>query len=302
MIHSTTPTGDCDGIAATNSPAAAAFQREVDATPASAFQPFRFAGADMDEALRLAAYGAAPALRRYDEAFDSVVADVHAAEVPEGSPPAVWFLYNMGVVVKTPRAVFGIDVAHRKGALLAPLLDFALVTHNHDDHVDAAFLEAMDGEGKTVVSNFFDNYGAFRGGRMPGGYTRGGKAFELGDAAVLATSSDHNGYLVDFTLAFEIRIGDWTLYHTGDSANLGKLRPARTPDLWFVHPRCGIDPVAAALVFQPRRTILGHFCELGHAEWRWTIADAGEDAERLRDAGFRATIPLWGKRLQQVPT
>ena len=278
--------------------AAATFQRDVDATPTSAFQPFRFAGAAMDETGRLAAYGAGPAMSRYDEAFDKVVAEVRAAEVPDGSPPAVWFLYNMGVVVKTPRAVFGIDVAHRKGTLLAPLLDFALVTHNHDDHVDAAFLEAMDGAGKTVVSNFFDNYGAFRGGRMPGGYTRGGKAFDLGDATILTASSDHNGYLVDFTLTFEIRVGDWTLYHTGDSANLGKLRPARDPDLWFVHPRCGLDPVAAARIFNPRRTILGHTCELGHAKWRWTLADAGQDAERLRNAGFEAAIPLWGDRIR----
>ena len=252
----------------------------------------------MDETGRLAAYGAAPALSRYDEAFDKVVAEVRAADIPEGSPPAVWFLYNMGVVVKTPHLVFGIDIAHRKGALMAPLLDFALVTHNHDDHVDSAFLEAMDGAGKTVVSNFFDNYGALRGGRMPGGYTHGGKTFDIGGATILAMPSDHNGYLVDFTLAFEVHIGDWTLYHTGDSANLGKLRPTRAPDLWFVHPRCGLDPVAAAQVFQPRRTILGHTCELGHAQWRWTLRDAGEDAERLMGDGFGATVPLWGDRLQ----
>lgn len=278
--------------------ATSAFQRDVDATAASEFQHFRFAGAAMDVTERLAAYGAVPALRRYDEAFDKVVAEVRSTVVPEGMLPAVWFLYNMGIVVKTPHTVFGIDIAHRKGTLLVPLLDFALVTHNHDDHVDAAFLEAMDGAGKTVVSNFFDNYGALRGGRMPGGYTHGGKTFKLGDTTVLTASSDHNGYLVDFTLAFEIHVGVWTLYHTGDSANLEKLRPVRTPDLWFVHPRCGIDSAEAAQTFHPRRTILGHTCELGHDKWRWTLADAGEDAARLQGEGFEVVVPIWGDRIQ----
>lgn len=45
---------------------------------------------------------------------------------------------------------------------------------------------------------------------MPGGYTHGGKTFELGDATILTVTSDHNGYLVDFRLTFEIRDGERT--------------------------------------------------------------------------------------------
>ena len=205
----------------------------------------------------------------------------------------------MGLVVKTPRVLFGIDVAHRQGARFAPMLDFALVTHNHDDHWDRPFYDAMNGAGKTVVSNFLDNYAAVRAGH-PGGYARGRRVFALGDARIRTALSDHNRYLRNFTTAFEIAVGDWTLYHTGDSQNLAKLRPTRTPDLWVVHPRCGLDVAEGVRAFRPRRVAICHLCELGHPpeRWRWTLADGREKAACAEAAGAEAIVPLWGERLQ----
>ncbi len=274
------------------------FQKDVDDIPAPDYEAFRAAGPDMADDARLAAYAAHPGLRRYDEAFDKVFAEVQAT--PVTGLPAVWLVYNMGLVVKTPKTTFAIDLAHRQGVRMAPLLDFALVTHNHIDHVDLAFLAAMDRAGKTVVSNFLCNYGAMRGGKMPGGYTRRKKVFKIGDVSIRTALSDHNGYLVDFTTTFEISVGDWTLYHTGDSSNLARLNPKREPDLWIVHPRCGLDAAAAAAKFHPRRTVVAHLCELSHPpdKWRWTIPDGQADAARLEAAGFEAVVPLWGERLQ----
>lgn len=277
----------------------AAFQAGVDAVPAPAYQAFRAAGTEMPEEARRAAFAAHPALRRYDEAIERVFAEAEAAVVAPGAPPAVWLVYNMGIVVKTPGSLFAVDLAHRQGARFAPALDFALVTHNHDDHWDRPFYDAMNGAGKTVVSSFLDNYAAVRAGR-PGGYARGPKTFALGDATVRATPSDHNRYLVDFTTAFEVSVGDWTLYHTGDSCNAGKLRPTRAPDLWVVHPRCGLDVAEGVRAFGPRRVAICHLCELGHApdRWRWTLADGREQAARAEAAGCPAVVPLWGERLQ----
>lgn len=272
------------------------FQRDVDATMASAFAVFAAKGR-MPPAKREAAYNAAPALRAYDLAFGKVLREAATTPPPQGAP-AVWLLYNMGLVIRTRKTLFAIDVAHRRGAELAPLLDFALVTHNHDDHWTPAFYEAMDGAGKTVVSNFLDNYGALRGGKSPGGYAPGRRTLTIGDVTIRTSLSDHNNYLKNFTSAFEIAVGGWTLYHTGDSSNLSKLNPKRRPDLWVVHPRCGIDVADGVRKFHPERTVIGHLCELGHSKWRWTLADGMEEAAKAEAAGSKAVVPLWGDRIQ----
>ena len=59
--------------------------------------------------------------------------------------PAVWFIYNMGFVVKTAKSLFAIDLHHRRAELLAPKLDFALITHNHGDHYTERFYKARGG-------------------------------------------------------------------------------------------------------------------------------------------------------------
>ena len=273
------------------------FQRDVDAVDAARYDAFFRAGPGMSAEDAAAAHGERPALRRYDEALEKVAAEAGAAAVAPGSPPAAWLVYNAGLVVKTPRSLFALDLSHRRGATLAPALDFALVTHNHADHMSPGLAEAMDRDGKTVVSNFMANYGAHRGGKRPGGYARGEKTLALFDVSVRCTPSDHNGYLVDFTTAFEIDFGGFTIYHTGDSSNLAKLSPTRPPDLWVVHPRCGLDVAEGVAKFRPRRVAIVHLCEMGHSQWRWTLADGHEEAGRVRAAGAEAFVPLWGERI-----
>lgn len=277
-----------------------AFQADIDATSAPDYYAFRAAGPDMEESARQAAFAAHPGLRRYDEAFDKVFAEVQGTGAGAEGRPAVWLLYNMGLVIKTPKVTFAIDIAHRQDVRLAPLLDFALVTHNHDDHVGPALLGAMNSAGKTVVSNFLDNYGALRGAAgMPGGYTRRRKVFRLGDVHIRTAPSDHNPYLKDFTTTFEITIGDWTLYHTGDSQNIARLNPVRRPDLWVVHPLCGMDITEGVRKFHPRRVAICHLCEMGHPpdKWRWSLMDGLREAARAEAAGAEAVVPIWGERL-----
>ena len=160
-------------------------------------------------------------LEKLESAYANVARELDETKV--GDTPAVWSVYNMGYVVKTRESTFSIDLVHRRDAELASRMDFALITHNHDDHWRRGFYHAMDGAGKTVVSNFLDNYGA-RGRRKPGsphqyggGYTRMRKTFRIKDVEIRTSLVDHNDYLIDFTTAFEIRIGDFVLYHTGDS-------------------------------------------------------------------------------------
>ena len=238
-----------------------------------------------------------PALERYDRAFDKVFCEMRDTKV--SGAPAVWYVYNMGIVVKTQKALFTVDLCHRQAERLAPLLDFALVTHNHGDHVTRPFYHAMDKvQHKTVVSNFADNYGAHFAGGL-GGYTRSPKEFVMKGVRIRTSCSDHNSYLVDFTMPFEIEIDGWTLYHTGDSANVAKLEPSCRPDVWVVHPYCGVKVKDGVAKFHPGKTVVAHLQEMGHAKGRarWTYADGLRAVAACEACGGAAQMPLWGDRI-----
>ena len=269
------------------------FQKELDAITPKDYSAFQLPGMELPDADRLAAYAAFPGLKRYDEAFDKVFAEIQSTAVTD--KPAIWYVYNMGVIVKTPKALFTIDVNHRQATRLEPILDFALITHNHHDHYSDRFLDAVDRAGKTVISNFDDNYGAYFAKRMPGGFTRTEKTFNIKDVTVKTSPSDHNRYLIDFTTAYEVTIGDYTIYHSGDSQNIDKLNPT----LWIVHPRCGLKVPDGIAKFHPKKTVIAHLFELGHAvdRWRWRVSDGQAELKKAEEAGGAAVMPLWGDRL-----
>ena len=180
---------------------------------------------------------------------------------------------------------------------MAPLLDFALITHNHDDHWRPPFYRAMNDAGKTVISNFLDNYGVANWWR-DGGYTRRERTWKLKDVEVRTSLVDHNGYLVDFTTAFEIRVGDWRCYHTGDCGNAAKLRTVGgRPDLWLFFPGCGIQVADAVKKVNAKRVVFGHMWELGHAKWRFDTALVRQQLARAETVGVKPEVRLWGDRI-----
>jgi L-ascorbate metabolism protein UlaG (beta-lactamase superfamily) len=263
------------------------WQRRTDRVSADVFDRYFLDG----NTRRLAA------LRRLEDAFDRVLREVRGTKV--GDVPAVWALYNMGVVVKTREALFAIDLHHRRAAELAPLLDFALITHNHPDHWRPDFYNAMNSAGKTVVSNFLDNYGV-QDWRRDGGYSPGERTFRIRDVEIHTTRIDHNDYLVDFTTAFEVRVGKWTLYHTGDSgrgteAKLGTIWGR--PDLWLFFPGCGIDVAEAVRRVQPKRLVFGHLWELGHKSGRLDAPLIRKALAAARSVGVDPTLAFWGTRI-----
>jgi len=277
----------------------ASFQREIDDITPMEWWNYSLKGTSLGEKEGAAIRARLPALQRYEDAFDKVLAEIESVKVT--GRPAVWFIYNMGFVVKTAKSLFAIDLHHRRAELLAPKLDFALITHNHGDHYTDRFYRAMDGrEKKTVVSNFADNYGARYGGRHPGGYTRAVKTFEFGDVKVRTTLTDHNDYLIDYTTAFEITVGDFVIYHSGDCSNAKKLKPVcQNPDLWMFHPWSCMKPLDGARAVNPKLAVVAHLNELGHPknQWRFTWAEGESVRQNLEKAGFKATVPLWGDRI-----
>ena len=74
-----------------------------------------------------------PVLKYYDQSLERLCNDIPATKAAEGTV-VIWYLYNMGFVIKTPTVCFGIDIHHRHAEKLEPFLDFLAVTHNHNDH------------------------------------------------------------------------------------------------------------------------------------------------------------------------
>ena len=261
------------------------WQRETDQTSAKAYNQY-FRDGDTRGCV---------SLEKLDKAFEKVFREAQETKV-EGSP-AVWSVYNMGYIVKTRESMFSIDLVHRRAPEFAPLLDFALITHNHDDHYRPEFYQAMNRAGKTVVSNFLDNYGV-KNWMGQGGFIRGVKTFHLRDAVIRTSLVDHNRYLIDFTTAFEISVGDWKLYHTGDCGVADKLGTVwGRPDLWLFFPGCGVDVADAVLRVGAKRTAFGHLWELGHHNSRLTTPLIKAARERARQAGVEVEIPMWGARI-----
>ena len=245
------------------------------------------------------------ALKRLDEAFEKAVAEAREAKVD--AVPAVWLVYNMGLLVKTRETFFSVDLCHRLAPTIARELDFALITHNHNDHYTTEFYQVMDSRlHKTVVNNFACNYGArevpYHNGEpseFGGGYTRGGKSFRFRDVFVRTSVSDHNSYLTAFTMPFEICVGDFTIFHSGDSCSAEQLNPVRTPDLWVVHPRVGMKVVDGVKRFRPRKTVISHLNEFSHPKgrYRWTWMDGLAEKKAVDSEGAQACVPVWGERL-----
>ena len=270
------------------------WQRETDCTKGDDYDAYMLDGNTRNQV----------SLEKLERAFCKVLREVEETKV--GDVPAVWSVYNMGYVVKTRETLFSIDLVHRRAPELAPRLDFALITHNHSDHWRPEFYRKMDGAGKMVISNFLDNYGAAdqkRGGAWHerGGFTRAVKTFRFRDVEIRTSLVDHNRYLIDFTTAFSIRVGSWSMYHTGDcgSGSESKLVTAwGRPDLWTFFPGCGIDVARAIRKVDAKHVVFGHLWELEHRTGRLTTPLIRAAKAAAASVGCRnLTVALWGDRI-----
>lgn len=263
------------------------WQRETDAVKADVYRAYMTDGDTR----------ALVSLEKLEQAFEKAVSEARAAKI--GGTPGVWSIYNMGYLVKTREALFAIDLVHRRALELAKELDFALVTHNHGDHCTLPLYRALNAARKTVVSNFLDNYGAYNWKTgTGGGFTRAQKVFRMKDVEVRTSLVDHNSYLIDFTTAFEIRVGNWRMYHTGDCGCAEKLATVwGRPDLWTFFPGCGVNVTDAVKRIRPKRLVFGHLWELGHATGRLTTPLIRRAIVQAKAAGVTPTVALWGDRI-----
>ena len=126
------------------------------------------------------------------------------------------------------------------------------------------------------------------------------KTFKIKDVEIRTSLIDHNDYLIDFTTAFEIKIGDFILYHTGDSGRGTEPKLGTVwgkPDLWLFFPGCGINPGEAVRRVQPKRVVFGHIWELGHKHGRLTTPMVRRAKEKADAFCSNVAPALWGDRI-----
>ena len=283
------PTGDLDLDAR---------QSEIDVLAPKDFMAYWTQGLQMKPERLSACVEKVPVLKRLEAAFEKVFREAKDTVVTDINRPAIWYVYNMGLVVKTPKTLFSIDLHHRRAEEFAPLLDFALVTHKHGDHWRRDFYKAMDSAGKTVISNFLCNKGA-----SECGYAPGEKVFKIKDVEIRTFRVDHakEAWGIDFTTAFEIKTGDFRLLHTGDCRpSNGKLCVKwGRPDLWLFFPMSDLDIADAMRRIRPKRVVFGHLWELGHAVGKGRAHKCHIDRAlpKAKSLCSDVSVAFWGDRI-----
>ena len=228
------------------------------------------------------------------QSFEKVRKEIRTTKVKEGTV-AVWLLYNMGYIVKTPTTTFGIDIYSKYTDELLDMIDFGMVTHAHGDHNHSVFTRGLAKRNKPILAAFnIKNVEEMR--------VEHGGVYTIGDVTIRVTVGDHNKKsLRNFVASYEIDCGANTnhtiIYHTGDSHNYTQLNPQQKVDIFIPHIRVGLDIPKAIDKFQPRHVFMSHIQELGHRikKWRWTF----DDALRLREKWNHnhLWIPCWGERI-----
>ncbi len=235
-----------------------------------------------------------PALAYLRNATVEMIEDIRRTHVERGM--AVWLVYNMGHVFKTPTACFGIDLSGRRVEELASDLDFLLTTHEHKDHYSEALISRMLHQNKPVVTRWFPgttivNQGtnmALHGLRIK---------VEIGDHHYRDPGQRNNMLMYEVSCGHEAL--NATVYHSGDNSNYLRIHPSQPLDLLIVHVSVGMPIAEAIRHLKPRMTFVAHVLELGHSPlpphaWRWPYDYA---FDTIRDLpGRDAAVLTWGER------
>ena len=245
---------------------------------------------DLAEVARMEREGVPYYLRK---SFDKVRKEIRKTKVQDGTV-AVWLLYNMGYIVKTPTSTFGVDLNSRHLDELLDMIDFGMITHSHGDHNTREFTEGMVKRGKPILAAFdIKNIEEMR--------VKHNGVYTFGDVTVRVTVGDHNKKKRNFVASYEIDCGARTnhtvIYHTGDTNNYTQLVPEKQVDIFIPHMHVGLNIQGAIDNFRPHHLFLSHLQELGHRihKWRWTFHDALKaKAEYKHD---HIWIPCWGERI-----
>jgi hypothetical protein len=215
-----------------------------------------------------------PSLYFLGRAVNHAIEDIRTTKVKKGL--AVWHMYNMGYVFKTPESCFAIDLILPYSEQLFADIDFLLVTHGHGDHVSLPLIVEMIKAGKPVIQRMpevafwesfedilsktiIDQPSEFRFGNIR-------VKVDVGDHH-LPRTKDEEELFRDFVLTFQIDCGpsanDCTIYHAGDAGNARKMAPDKNVDVLIINGGAPCKQIVAHL--NPGLTFVSHILELGHS-------------------------------------
>ena len=242
----------------------------------------------------------------YRQAFNKVLKEVRSTKVAEGTV-VLWNVYNMGYVVKTPTQTFGIDIVHKHIEELAPVLDFMLITHKHNDHGDNHSRNQMAAHGVKAIAGFeLAKPCIWQGKLLAWEFVDEIDSIQIGDITINCRRVDHNKTEKGkkFVTTYEIdcgpKSGNTVIFHTGDAHNYNQLEVVQKPDLFIFHMAVGLNIQKALDKLHPEYALFSHAWELAHKvdKYRWTIDDVlktvhnvtGHDSSRL-------LYPCWGDKI-----
>lgn len=230
-------------------------------------------------------------MRFYNLALEKLLKEIPETKVKKGEV-VMWQLYNMGYVVKTEKQCFGIDLYHKHAELLAPMIDFLLITHRHGDHFSRNLVMEMERQGKAVYSNFW--------GRRH--RVKTGDVITIGDISIKVTTVDHNATLKNFVNTYEVNCydkqsDDYVIFFSGDAYNHEQLNPSGKIDLFVPHLAVGLNMPKAIEKINPTEVLMSHILELGHSitQWRWSYEYGINECEKLKRKGVY--LPVWGEKI-----
>jgi len=235
-----------------------------------------------------------PILYYYRNAFDTILDELRTTKASKNSV-SVWFLYNMGVIVRTPSGCYGIDINHRWAEKLEPYLDFICVTHDHGDHRSEALMQAMRKANKPVLSNFFKE-DKMHCSTVPTNYT-------IGNFSIKTDITDHNKVLLNFVSVFRIEGDGFSILHCGDSNFVPTQYVNTVGDVnllvfFSTESVIGNQIIGADLVM-PDYAALAHFTELRHridtSPRRYPLIKMLNGASSINCE--HTILPLWGEKL-----
>ena len=242
----------------------------------------------------------------YRQAFNKVRKEVRSTKVAQGTV-VIWNVYNMGYVVKTPTQTFGIDVVHKHIEELAPLLDFMLITHKHNDHGDGHTRNQMAFAGVKAIAGFeLAKPCVWQGKLLSWEYVDLVDSIQIGDITINCKRVDHNNadWGKNFVTTYEIDCGPATgntvIYHIGDAHNYRQLEVAQKPDIFIFHMGVGLNIQKAIDKLQPEYAFFSHAWELSHKvdKFRWTIDDVLKKVNRVTGHDRSHLLyPCWGDKI-----
>lgn len=236
------------------------------------------------------------ALKCYDMAFDKVLNALKTG-LPAGASPRVWALYNMGIVVQTHKGNYAVDVYHRRGAELAPYIDFYAITHIHADHKWEPLAVIMSELGKPVLTNFTIN-----GVNNSQYLSTVEKDYTIGEFKIHSFITHHNSSdLATLAItAFYVDGGGLKLLHSGDSNFIAEeFETMRDKEVDYYVFRYAVNSLTEnnvlGKIVNPKVAVLSHILELGHkdiANSRWSLELGLDRAGRLNCR--TVAMPFWG--------